>query len=70
MLRVLNERYGVPRDRMAIVGYADTAALDSNDTEQGRGRNRRVDIVIFSAIGLRAEPRPSAPTSATPSAKP
>jgi chemotaxis protein MotB len=59
MLRLLNERYQVARDRMAIVGYADTVAVDSNETEQGRERNRRVDIVIVSASGLRAEARPS-----------
>jgi flagellar motor protein MotB len=41
---------------MAIVGYADTMAFDSNETEQGRSHNRRVDIVIVSAAGLRAEP--------------
>jgi len=59
MLRVLNERFHVARERMAIVGYADTAAVESNDTEKGRQRNRRVDIVIVSEIGLRAEARPS-----------
>jgi chemotaxis protein MotB len=56
MLRLLNERYGVASQRMAIVGYADTMAFDSNETEQGRSHNRRVDIVIVSAAGLRAEP--------------
>jgi chemotaxis protein MotB len=59
MLRLLNERYGVASQRMAIVGYADTVALDSNQTEQGRSHNRRVDIVIVSAAGLRAEPTPA-----------
>ena len=57
MLRLLNERFFVARERMAIVGYADTAAIDSNDTEAGRRRNRRVDIVIVSDLGLRAEAR-------------
>ncbi len=56
MLRVLNEKFGVERRRMAIVGYADTDAVGSNDTEEGRGRNRRVDIVIVSRYGMRAEP--------------
>jgi chemotaxis protein MotB len=56
MLRLLNERYGVSRDRMAIVGYADTASTDSNLTEEGRRRNRRVDIVIVSDFGMRREP--------------
>jgi chemotaxis protein MotB len=59
MLRLLNERYGVASQRMAIVGYADTMATDSNQTEQGRRRNRRVDIVIVSATGLLAEPKSS-----------
>ena len=60
MLRVLNEGYGVERRRMAIVGYADTEAVDSNDTEQGRGRNRRVDIVIVSRYGMQSEPAQAA----------
>jgi len=59
ILRLLNERYGVTRERMAIVGYADTVALDSNQTEEGRSRNRRVDIVIVSPLGLRSEPQPA-----------
>ncbi len=57
MLRLLRENFGVQRDRMAIVGYADTAGIDSNDTEAGRGRNRRVDIVILNEFGMRVEPR-------------
>ncbi len=56
MLRLLNEKFGVGRDRMAIVGYADAGALDSNQTEEGRGRNRRVDIVILNEYGMRVEP--------------
>ncbi len=56
MLRILDEKFGLPPQRMAIVGYADTEAVDSNDTEQGRGRNRRVDIVVVSRYGMRSEP--------------
>jgi chemotaxis protein MotB len=58
MLRLFHEHFGVAEERMAVVGYADTAAIDSNDTEEGRRRNRRVDIVIVSESGLRAEARP------------
>ena len=58
MLRLFNERYKVARERMAVVGYADTAAIASNDTEEGRRRNRRVDIVIVSEMGLRVEAKP------------
>jgi chemotaxis protein MotB len=56
MLRMLNERYSVQRDRMAIVGYADTYAVGSNTSEEGRKKNRRVDIVIVSESGMRVEP--------------
>jgi chemotaxis protein MotB len=56
MLRTLNERYRVERSRMAVVGYADTYAASSNTSEEGRQRNRRVDIVIVSDAGMRVEP--------------
>ena len=56
MLELLNERYNVPRERMAIVGYADIAAIASNDTEEGRAKNRRVDIVILNEPALQEEP--------------
>src|SRR5581483_2606071 len=59
MLRLLHEQFGVARERMAIVGYADTAAIDSNETEEGRSRNRRVDIVILNDYGMHDEPHPS-----------
>ena len=51
MLKLFSERFGVPRERLAIVGYADTVAIDSNETEEGRSRNRRVDIVILNQYG-------------------
>ena len=41
---------------MAIVGYADNAPVASNETEQGRALNRRVDIVVLNEQGLIGEP--------------
>jgi chemotaxis protein MotB len=58
MLRILNERYGIGRERMAVVGYADTNPLADNSTEEGRMKNRRVDLVILSDYGKTSEPRP------------
>jgi chemotaxis protein MotB len=37
---------GVPADRLSMAGYADTRPVASNATEEGRARNRRVDIVV------------------------
>ena len=58
MLRLFNERFGIEVSRMAVVGYADTAATEPNTTAEGRARNRRVDIVVVSAYGMRSEARP------------
>jgi chemotaxis protein MotB len=56
MLEVLAESYGVPRSRMAVAGYAENAPADSNQTDEGRAHNRRVDVVLLTQDGLRNEP--------------
>jgi chemotaxis protein MotB len=56
MMELLSERFEIPRQRMAIAGYADTAPLDSNDTEEGRAHNRRVDVVILNQRNIVTEP--------------
>lgn len=48
MLQLLTTRFQVPINRVAVVGYADTVAIDSNSTEEGRARNRRVDITVLN----------------------
>ncbi len=40
---------GVEVDRVKAVGYADTRPVASNETNKGRSKNRRVEIVIFSS---------------------
>ena len=56
MMKLLTRNFGLPEDRFAIGGYADTAPVDSNDTPEGRAHNRRVDIVILNQQALIAEP--------------
>ena len=65
MLEVLSTRYEIPRERMAIAGYADTAPVDSNETETGRAHNRRVDVVILNQPVLMngSAPPPKPPSS-------
>jgi chemotaxis protein MotB len=55
-LMELFTRFGVARERLSIAGYADTAPVDNNDTEEGRRRNRRVDIVILNETAAKGEP--------------
>jgi len=60
MLELLAERYGVPPDRMAVAGYAENAPTDTNETEEGRAHNRRVDLVVLAKDGDAREPHPVA----------
>jgi chemotaxis protein MotB len=69
MLELLAVRYEIPRERLAVAGYADTVPAEPNDSEEGRARNRRVDIVVLSRIGLMREPEPTARTEPPPPAK-
>lgn len=57
MLELFASRFGIPRERLAIAGYADTAPIADNSTEAGRARNRRVDIVVLNETGTLGEPQ-------------
>jgi chemotaxis protein MotB len=54
-------RSGLPQERFAISGHAHTVPADTNETEAGRARNRRVDIVLLSRFGRLNEPSPRDP---------
>jgi chemotaxis protein MotB len=61
MLELFCTQYGLPRNRFAIAGYAETSPVDSNDTPEGRAHNRRVDLVILNKtviVGNEPPPRP------------
>jgi chemotaxis protein MotB len=63
MLELLSTKYEIPRERLAIAGYADTVPIAPNDTEENRALNRRVDIVILNhplAIKSSATSEPAA----------
>jgi chemotaxis protein MotB len=38
--------YGVPGNRISAAAYADTQPVESNDTAQGRAKNRRIEIAL------------------------
>lgn len=41
------KEFGIDPEKVAVVGYGDRRPVVSNDTEAGRARNRRVDIIIL-----------------------
>ena len=40
---------GIQPARVTVVGYAENRPVDTNDTPEGRARNRRVTVMILSA---------------------
>jgi chemotaxis protein MotB len=50
VVRFFTVSLGLPADRMRPQGFADERPLASNDTEAGRAKNRRVEIVVQSKV--------------------
>jgi chemotaxis protein MotB len=42
----LIDRYGLPPERVSVVGFSEYQPLVPNSTDSNRSRNRRVDIVV------------------------
>jgi len=43
---------GIARNRMRTTGYGETRPIDSNETDAGRAKNRRVELSIKANEGL------------------
>jgi chemotaxis protein MotB len=67
VLELLRDRFQIPVQRMAVAGYADNIPADTNDTDEGRAHNRRVDLVLLSAGASSFEPPAPAISITTPS---
>lgn len=59
---------GVSPQRLTAIGYGEHRPVESNDSLEGRARNRRVSILIESAIPLEPEAPPLAPPPEQPQA--
>ena len=47
VVRYLIDQGGVQPQALSAVGYADTHPLATNDSEEGRSSNRRIEIVLY-----------------------
>lgn len=60
VVRFLHETVGIMPERMAAVGYGQFRPIASNETDEGRNRNRRIEIVLETT----SEPASPVPISA------
>ena len=64
VLRYLIEETGMAPKVFAALGYADTRPTASNATEEGRAKNRRVEIVLYPEQALQAQEKDQVATLA------
>jgi chemotaxis protein MotB len=50
-------KYGFTPARLSAAGYSEYRPVETNDTDEGRSRNRRVDIIVLNPQLARLEPR-------------
>jgi chemotaxis protein MotB len=71
MMNLLSGQFGLDSGRFAVSGYAENQPVDTNDTEEGRSHNRRVDIVILDQKALiKDQPAPAGKSAETKAAEP
>jgi chemotaxis protein MotB len=51
VVRVLEEKYNIDPNRLIAAGRGEHNTLASNDTEEGRSKNRRTRIIILPKLG-------------------
>jgi chemotaxis protein MotB len=70
IVRLFIVRDGFAPDRLSAGGFAEFHPVATNRTSEGRGMNRRVDIVILGPAMTDAPPVPGATHAQTPAATP
>jgi chemotaxis protein MotB len=50
-------KFGLWPEMLSAAGYAEYRPAASNDTEEGKARNRRVDIIVLNPAAAAVEPR-------------
>lgn len=56
VVRFFIEQCGVDRKKLQVAGYAEFRPIESNETAEGRQRNRRVDVLVMRPSLAGGEP--------------
>jgi chemotaxis protein MotB len=56
LIQLLITKYGIPPSHLSAAGYGEFHPVASNATAEGRGQNRRLDVVILAPFQSMAQP--------------
>jgi len=56
IVHYLVKTHDLPPERLSAIGYGEYRPIADNRTEEGRQKNRRVDVVLLSAAAEQGEP--------------
>jgi chemotaxis protein MotB len=56
IVHYLVDAHAFPPERLSAIGYGEYRPIATNNTEEGRQKNRRVDVVMLSSAGEQGEP--------------
>ena len=62
--------HGIAAERLTAVGYGEAEPVDSNDTDEGMERNRRVELKVLDLAGASQQPPASEAPAEAPAAEP
>jgi chemotaxis protein MotB len=57
IISYLVREFGFSPEKLSAAGYGEFRPIATNDTPEGRARNRRVDIVVLNSSSSRSEPK-------------
>lgn len=68
VIQYLASEKNIPAHKIYLIGLGKDKPVESNDTREGRAKNRRVDIRLMTNTGAGTTPAQTTPSTTTPTA--
>ena len=70
VIQYLASQHSIPAHKVYLIGLGKDKPVESNQTREGRAKNRRVDVRLMTNTGEATAPAQQQPTAANPTAPP